>query len=353
MKTSYDICIIGAGLTGLALAYLLRDMDYSVIIIDARDRLGGRIETHITGDGTPIELGATWLGKKHRDLVSLSNELGLEIMPQVMGTRAIYEPISTAPHMIVDLPPNADPSFRYKLGSSSLIGTLSEMIKCEVILSERITEITLEQGLLHVKSNNLNINALRVVSTLPPYLLKESISIEPGLPAEVLDIMGTTHTWMGESIKVGLTYKDPFWRAQETSGTIVSNVGPVPEMYDHSHHGGDRFALKGFLNGSYASLDEEGRKGLVLNQLRKYYGDQVDTHIEYVDKVWRNEKFTHSNYTSHMLPHQNNGHPLYAQPYIDGKFWIAGSETASDFPGYMNGAVSSAKRVFDQITAFA
>jgi len=222
--------------------------------------------------------------------------------------------------MIVDLPPNADPSFRYKLGSSSLIGTLSEMIKCEVILSERITEITLEQGLLHIKSNNLNINALRVVSTLPPYLLKESISIEPGLPAEVLDIMGTTHTWMGESIKVGLTYKDPFWRAQETSGTI---------------------------------LDEEGRKGLVLNQLRKYYGDQVDTHIEYVDKVWRNEKFTHSNYTSHMLPHQNNGHPFYAQPYIDGKFWIAGSETASDFPGYMNGAVSSAKRVFDQITAFA
>lgn len=38
---------------------------------------------------------------------------------------------------------------------------------------------------------------------------------------------------MGESIKVGLTYTTPFWR-EKSSETIFSNVGPIPEIYDHS-----------------------------------------------------------------------------------------------------------------------
>ena len=39
---------------------------------------------------------------------------------------------------------------------------------------------------------------------------------------------------MGESIKVGLTYATPLER-EKSSETIFSNVGPIPEMYDHSN----------------------------------------------------------------------------------------------------------------------
>ena len=73
---------------------------------------------------------------------------------------------------------------------------------------------------------------------------------------------------MGESIKVGLTYAQPFWRSKNSSGTIVSNVGPIPEMYDHSNYEDSLFALKGFLNGVFHAATKEERKNLILNTLR-------------------------------------------------------------------------------------
>jgi len=71
--------------------------------------------------------------------------------------------------------------------------------------------------------------------------------------------------------------------------------------------------------------------------------------VEYIDKAWRHDKHTHADYNAYILPHQNNGHPVYHQPYFDGRLWIAGSETAKAHPGYMDGAVSSANIVFDQV----
>lgn len=53
-----DVVIIGAGLSGLTLAYLLRDKGLSVKIIEAGDRLGGKIYTHKTKNGELIYLGA-------------------------------------------------------------------------------------------------------------------------------------------------------------------------------------------------------------------------------------------------------------------------------------------------------
>lgn len=59
---------------------------------------------------------------------------------------------------------------------------------------------------------------------------------------------------------------------------------------------------------------------------------------------------TYSDYNSHVLPHQHNGHAAYRDSYWDGKLMIAGAETAAHHPGYMDGAVSSAKHVLHQIT---
>ena len=69
MTEKNDIIIIGAGLTGLALAYFLRDKKLSIRILEARDRIGGRIHTVREKGLTPMEMGATWLGKKHVTLV--------------------------------------------------------------------------------------------------------------------------------------------------------------------------------------------------------------------------------------------------------------------------------------------
>ena len=341
-----DLLIIGGGLSGLSLAYYLRDSNLNIRIVEGRNRIGGRIETVLTSDGTPIEMGATWLGNQHVNLLSLLSELGLETFNQKIGNQAIYEAISTSPPYLAQLPPNPEPSKRIEGGTSQLIQRLAEYIPTDHIHLGQIIEAIEEakDGLL-VKSDNLLIKATFVVSTLPPNLLVNKVSFEPKLPTQITELAKMTHTWMGESIKIGLSYKEAFWRAKHLSGTIMSNVGPIPEMYDHSNYEESHFALKGFLNGQYFSLTREERLERVLHQLRKYFGNAADQYISYKERVWRNEDLTFKSYEEHILPHQNNGHSMYKQGFMKGRFFIGGSETASQYPGYMEGAVYRSKEI--------
>lgn len=348
----HEHIIIGAGLTGLTVAYLLKKKGIAALVLEARDRIGGRILTRYKENEPPIEMGATWLGQKHQSLNNLLNDLGIEIRAQVLGQTAIYEPISTSPHQIVQLPPNTDPSFRICGGSSVLIDTLAGFLDAtQIQLKQAVDSIQLEEETILINTTGNQFRAKKVISTLPPFLLAQSIDFSPVLPKEFLQIAKQTHTWMGESIKVGLSYKTPFWREGKLSGTIVSNVGPIPEMYDHSNEADTHFALKGFLNGAYFSATKEERKQIVLRQLNKYFGPIANDYLSYEEAVWRTEKYTFQPYLNSLLPHQNNGNATFRKPFFDGRFIVAGAETAPSFPGYMDGAVQSANLVLEQLSS--
>jgi monoamine oxidase len=347
---NYDIIIIGAGLTGLALAYYLRNSGKRLLIIEGRDRIGGRILTLKNDGEAPQEMGATWLGRQHRALISLLKELDIETFEQVLGDRAIYEPISTSPPQIVQLPPNNDPSYRIANGTMSIIEKLQSYISDDAIqLDEKVISITEVNDQLNILSDKASYTADIVISTLPPYLLSQTIEITPTLPIELMDAMQHTHTWMGESIKVSLSYSKAFWHSKKTSGTIFSSVGPITEIYDHSDISNNTAALMGFFNGSYFSVSREERLELIMKQLQKYYGDVVHSYISYNEKVWRNDHMTYIPYQDHLLPHQNNGHHLYRASYLNNRLYIAGAETSITHPGYMDGAVSSAIDIAQRI----
>jgi monoamine oxidase len=346
-----DILIIGAGLTGLTLNHYLKRDDINAAIVEARDRIGGRIYTqeHESGKEALVEMGATWMGTSHQKLFKLLRDLDIELFQQILGDRAIYEPTSMSPHQVVSLPEQQEPSFRIKDGTSTLIDKLSEDINSDLLFpGQPVHSLTVEDGRLVAEGESLAFSSRCVISTLPPRLLYQKVEIDPPLPDSFQTIMAKTHTWMGESIKFGLTFRKPFWRDKNTSGTLFSNVGPITEMYDHSSFEDDRFALMGFLNGSYFSLSRDERRNMVIDQLRRYYGDQIDQNLlHYHELVWSREKYTYIPYEEHVLPHQNNGHDMYQEPYLNGKLFIAGAETSPISPGYMDGAVSSAKLVYN------
>ncbi len=349
-NNKYDIIIIGAGLTGLALTYYLRDSGKRILIVEGRDRIGGRILTITNPQEAPQEMGATWLGQQHSALISLLKELEIETYKQILGDHAIYEPISTSPPQIVQLPPNNNPSYRIANGTISILEKLSDYIPDDnLLLSEKVISITLANNQLTVQSDKGIYIADNVISTLPPYLLNQTVDIKPSLPQYILNAMQHTHTWMGESIKVSLSYAHPFWRKAQSSGTIFSNVGPITEMYDHSDITDKTYALMGFLNGSYYSVSKEERLQVIIQQLHKYYGDVAHDYLTYKEKVWRNDPMTYIPYKGHLLPHQNNGHTHYRESYLNNKLYIAGAETAVTHPGYMDGAVSSAADVSRRI----
>lgn len=348
---SADIIILGGGLTGLTLAYLLRERGLQIHMLEAKDRVGGRIYTKYPEELAPQEMGATWLGKKHTALVALLAELEIGIFEQRMEDRAIYEAISTSPPQLVNLPPNPEPSYRIAGGTSTLINALAQRLVGTTVFTEQIVQILSKSAAgWQVQTNQQLFTAPLLVSTLPPHLLTQSIQFEPSLPDSLLTVAAQTHTWMGESIKVSLTYKTPFWRAPHLSGTLFSNTGPITEMYDHSNVEDTTYALKGFLNGAYHAATKAERLAVIMRQLRKYYGEQIDDFLTYEEAVWRKDPFVFSPYAAQVLPHQNNGHEVYRKTYFEGSLFVAGSETAAQFPGYMEGAVRSANFVAEALT---
>ncbi len=80
--SSVDVVVVGAGLSGLVCARRLAEAGLSVQVIEARDRVGGRMEHGALPDGQPIELGGQWIGPGQTRMYALLDELGLTTFPK-------------------------------------------------------------------------------------------------------------------------------------------------------------------------------------------------------------------------------------------------------------------------------
>jgi monoamine oxidase len=72
-----DVCVVGAGYAGLTAARRLSQGGKSVVVLEARDRVGGRIWTHALADGSVVDRGGGWLGPRHDAIFGLARELGV------------------------------------------------------------------------------------------------------------------------------------------------------------------------------------------------------------------------------------------------------------------------------------
>jgi monoamine oxidase len=77
-----DYCVVGAGFAGLAAARRLRDRGKSVALLEARNRVGGRVWNRTAADGSEVSVGGTWLGKRQDRMFELCREFGMKVYPQ-------------------------------------------------------------------------------------------------------------------------------------------------------------------------------------------------------------------------------------------------------------------------------
>jgi monoamine oxidase len=76
-RIEVDVCVVGAGYAGLTAAHRLSQGGRSVAVLEARDRVGGRIWTHELSDGSVVDRGGGWLGPKHDAIFGLAGEMGV------------------------------------------------------------------------------------------------------------------------------------------------------------------------------------------------------------------------------------------------------------------------------------
>ena len=342
------ILVIGAGLSGLLTAYRLKKEGIPFKILEARPRIGGRIHTVMGTNNTPVEMGATWFGDHHKHLLALLEEVEIEYFEQYMEGVVFFQPLSTSPAQSIQIP-TQPPSYRIAGGSSNLINTLYQKLDSnDVLLNQTVTKIIFHENSVHVIANEI-FEGSHVVLAIPPKLWAKKILFEPDLPTDLMNVAQQTHTWMEDSIKVALTFSESFWQHENLSGTLFSNTGPITEFYDHCDDKRSKYALCGFINSSYKHLTYEERQTRVLNQLKNVFGLKAETFLDYEECIWGKEEHTFQSSAISLYPHQNNGNPLFSNSFFDERLFISSSESSSEFPGYMDGAVYSGNITAEKI----
>ena len=347
----YDVLIIGGGLSGLTTAYQLQKQDITVKVLEAQSRLGGRIETIFGQNQTPMEMGATWFGKEHRNLHGLLSELSIPFFEQHTEGIALFETLSFEPPQQYFVPSNTHSAFRVQGGTAQIISALQHKIGLEnIVVNCKITHI--EEQINGIKVSDSAVHSYiskKIILALPPKLAVHTIEFTPELPPTLSEIMQHTQTWMSGSVKFSVEYKTAFWLDNNFSGNVFSQTGIASEMYDHSHCEIGKFALKGFLNGSALHYSKAERQAKVIAQLTHYFGNSAQEFLSYNDKIWNDD---YIDVDGPFLPaHHNNGCPEYAKSYMNDKLFFAGTETSEVFGGYMDGAIIAANACAKRVLA--
>lgn len=233
-------------------------------------------------------------------------------------------------------------------GSQSLIEALVERIDSnKICYAEPVQKIDYLEKKWKIQSDKRKLEADLIINTLPPNLFANKVIVEPSFSTQLKTVCTKTHTWMSDSIKIGLELDSSYWRTKEI-GLVLSQFGPATELHDHNRGANEEKTplLVGFSHpGLFAQMED--RKEKTIEQLSLYFPQSKV--LSYYEKDWQADPFTHHPYPEEVAPHQYNGHELLRKSYFNRQFYFGGTESAVVFPGYMEGAVARAIEVVAQL----
>jgi monoamine oxidase len=187
------------------------------------------------------------------------------------------------------------------------------------------------------------------VLAIPQHLTGE-IAMTPRLPAARRGLVAGLP--MGSVTKINVVYDTPFWKEQGFSGQANSDTRAVNTVYDNTPHGGSPAVLLGFLEGQHAKaaakLSLDKRRAAVLDDLAAYFGPKALTPIEYLEMDWSAEQWSGGCYGAFATPGTLTRYGPALRAVI-GPLHFAGTETATRWAGYIDGAAESGKRAAAEV----
>lgn len=448
-----EALVIGAGYAGLAAARELMDAGVDVVVVEARDRVGGRVWTTTTPTGAVIDHGGQWIGPGQDLLQKLADECGAETFPTFTtgegvewragkratyaglvptsdpgaaadGIEAIFELDLASGEVPLDAPweaPDARARDEQTLGSwlaasagardivtaavKSIFGTepgelsllfalfylrsggglmnlarttngaqerrfaggaqqcalyLAELLGERVLLSSPVTGVAYDgDGLAATVAahdargdpETMVIRARRAIVAMPP-ALSVRLDWTPPLPGR-RDQM-SMRAPMGSVTKVHAVYERPFWRDEGLNGQVVSDEGAVLVTFDDSPSDASHGILLGFIAGDECrNLDSKTpteRAAVAVSDLARYFGPQAADPVEVVEQHWPAEPYTRGGPVAVFSPGLLTGFGPALRDPVGPVHW-AGTETATRWCGYIDGALSSGVRAAAEVLA--
>jgi monoamine oxidase len=347
-----DTIIIGAGLSGMYAAYLLSQRKKSFVLLEARERIGGRIlcrEHH----GLFSDLGPSWYWPQiNPKMVQLIQNLGVKGYRQFEEGMGRYQIPNGAVHTVrgYTMQPLC---WRISGGMVALITKLCERIPESAIrlnhpvctIEKKPTGALVSVGELE-RDPWVRFRTNRVILAVPPRLAAATILFTPDLSHNLTQAMLRMGTWMAGHAKFCAFYEEPFWRQMGLSGYGFSERGPMGEIHDGSNNGQGPYGLTGFVGIPAVQRNQQQLLAeAILSQLAIIYGKPAaqPTAVFYQD--WARERFTATQFDQPPMYR----HPLYHPPagktsIWDGTIHFAGTETANQYGGYLEGALNAAER---------
>ncbi len=349
-------------MSSLIAANLLERSGLGVTLLEARDRVGGRVFGVAAEDGAHrFDLGPAWVWPEvNPRTADWLNTLGLALFEQRSRGAGLVELQSQAVRRHAAGFAQQPPSMRIVGGTACLTDTLrTELVRARVLLGTRVRGLDVcPDGTVSVEFERggqvETLAASSVILAMAPRLLASTIRWSPALPAELTQRWGDAPTWMAGHAKMLAVYSAPFWRAAGLSGSAVSQAGPLAEVHDASDAEGRHAALFGFVGVPAAWRRRMGRQDLIdasVAQLGRLFGAQALTPRAVVLQDWAEEVETAT--PADAQPASAHPAPMSTAlpaPWRD-RIHLAGSEFAPDFPGYLEGAVLAAERAVDAMQA--
>ena len=343
--------IIGGGLSGLALAERLETRGEDYLLVEARNRFGGRIMTQ-QHDGARFDMGPAWFWQGQPRIAALIDRLGLQAFDQYYEGALSFEN-ETGQVQRGQGFSSMQGSMRLQGGLSALTDALADRLpENRKRLNAQVTWLDHTASQITATfADGSKAHADRVVLALPPRV-SATLSFVPALPDIALNAMQNIATWMAGQAKAVAVYDTPFWRRDGLSGDAMSRRGPMVEIHDASPAEGGPYALFGFIGvPPHARADETQLRAHLKAQLGRLFGPKAATPDALFVKDWAFDSNTSTEADKAPL----YAHPTYGLPHAmrglwDGTLLFAGTEVAPEFGGYIEGALEAAENAFHALT---